>query len=166
MDIIIKIEDDQVEKLVSQTFKDYGEMYFADTMKEAVEKYIGFELEAAFQCINGTYSGTAVKASDKNIATSFIRSLFITTKKDSWSNTYQPTEYMQEIIRSLDVKDILDKYKDELIKTMHENIDTYMATFIRNMFISNIFMDRSFQESLQQQIDMYIQHRFNVERNK
>lgn len=165
MDIIIKIEDDQIEKLVSKTFEDHGEMYFADAMKEAIEKYIAEELKVAFECINGTYT-SAIKENDKSMALSFIRSLFIETKKGSWGNEYKPTEYMQEIIRGLDIKDTLDKYKDELIETMHENIDSYIATFIRNMFISNIFADNSFQNALKSEIDSSIQYRFNIERNK
>lgn len=161
MDIIIKIEDDQISELVNKTSIELGNEYFEEALKQAFVKYIDKELDAAFKCISGTYTNhnlnTNDKDKDKDIAESVIRNLFVNKKKNYYGAIeYEPTDYMKQLVNGLDLKDTLNKYKDQLIESMHDNIDTYIATFIRNMFVSNIFMDHSFQKSLQQQIDMTI----------
>jgi hypothetical protein len=160
MDIIIKIEDNQIAELVNKTSEEIGTEYFAEAMKQGFAKYIDKELEAAFGCIHKTYVSDRDRNADKDnqIAESFIRNLFVKANKNTYNHTttYEPTEYMNTVIRNIPMQETLDKYRDDLIASLHENIDKYIAIFIRDMFIGNIFDNRTFRTALATEMDMAI----------
>lgn len=166
MDITIHIEQDKITDLINKTTDEIGQEFFAEIMKQAFGEYIKKELESAFNCIDGQYStnNRSVDEARKSEATSIIRSLFVKRVNDSHSYsssyTYRPTEYLGNIIKDLDVKGEMEKYRDELMAELHKNIDTYMVELMKSIFIGNVIMDGTFQSALRQQMDFSVNMMF------
>jgi hypothetical protein len=133
MNITINIEESQLTDLINKTTNELGEEFFTDIMKAAFSEYIKKELDCAFACLDGQYiSGNRNtdqlrRAESKSI----LRSLFVKETKSGYgfgSNTvtYQPTEYLANIIKDLNIKEELEKHRDRLINILHEHTDEYI----------------------------------------
>lgn len=166
MDITIHIEQDKITDLINKTTEEIGQEFFAEIMKQAFGEYIKKELESAFACIDGQYTTNNRNTDEarKNEATSILRSLFVKKVKSQYSYnnefTYQPTEYLSNIIKDLDVKGEMERYRDELMAELHKNIDKYMVELMKSIFIGNIITDGTFQSALRQQMDFSVNMMF------